>query len=112
MDAHHASLGRRTLEEIRQKRAAERLSKVSSGPDLSTASKSNEVSGIRKSESGSRISEIDVGSLVSQIQDMQKKNAELEEQRTVISSKLQSKEAENGMLQKRLNELVINALPN
>lgn len=90
--------------------------------------------------------QIDVGSLVSQIQDMQKKNAELEEQRTVISSKvsfclisphlcricrrkhhelivylnfviitlfqLQSKEAENGMLQKRLNELVINALPN
>ncbi|CAK9314537.1 unnamed protein product [Citrullus colocynthis] len=111
MDAHHASLGRRTLEEIRQKRAAERLSKVSSGPDLSTASKSNEASGIRKSESGSRFSEIDVGSLVSQIQDLQKKNAELDEEKNVISSKLQSKEAENGMLQKRLNELETNTVP-
>ncbi|KAL0537264.1 hypothetical protein IC582_026240 [Cucumis melo] len=111
MDAHHASLGRRTLEEIRQKRAAERLSKASSGPDLSTASKSNEVSGIRKSESGSRFSEIDVGSLVSQIQDLQKKNAELEAEKNVISSKLQSKEAENDMLQKRLNELETSTVP-
>ncbi|CAB4282378.1 unnamed protein product [Prunus armeniaca] len=38
MDSRHASLGRRTLEDIRQKRAAEKLSKTSSGPDLSKAS--------------------------------------------------------------------------
>lgn len=34
MDAHHASIGRRTLEEIRLKRAAERMNKTSSGSDL------------------------------------------------------------------------------
>ncbi|KAL4558195.1 hypothetical protein LXL04_036393 [Taraxacum kok-saghyz] len=34
MASHHASLGRRTLEEIRQKRAAQKLSKTSSGPDI------------------------------------------------------------------------------
>ncbi|KAG6605437.1 hypothetical protein SDJN03_02754, partial [Cucurbita argyrosperma subsp. sororia] len=111
MDAHHASLGRRTLEEIRQKRAAERLHKAPSGPDLSTGSKSNETSGIRKSESGSRFSETDVGGLVSQIQDLQKKNAELEEEKNIISAKLQSKEVENGTLQKRLNELETNTVP-
>lgn len=32
--------------------------------------------------------QIDVGSLVSQIQDLQKKNAELEEEKNVISSKV------------------------
>ncbi|XP_023532240.1 tropomyosin [Cucurbita pepo subsp. pepo] len=111
MDAHHASLGRRTLEEIRQKRAAERLHKAPSGLDLSTGSKSNETSGIRKSESGSRFSETDVGGLVSQIQDLQKKNAELEEEKNIISAKLQSKEVENGTLQKRLNELETNTVP-
>ncbi|XP_022148340.1 tropomyosin [Momordica charantia] len=111
MDAHHASLGRRTLAEIRQKRAAERLIKASSGPDLSIAAKSNETSGIRKSESGNRFSEVDVAGLVSQIQDLQKKNAELEEENNVISSKLQSKEVENEMLQKRLNELETNMVP-
>ncbi|KAK6935800.1 hypothetical protein RJ641_032830 [Dillenia turbinata] len=58
MDAKHASLGRRTLEEIRQKRAAERLTKVSSGPDLTNASSPIDSVGIRKSESGNRISDV------------------------------------------------------
>ncbi|XP_044469917.1 trichoplein keratin filament-binding protein [Mangifera indica] len=113
MEAHHASLGRRTLEEIRQKRAAERLSKTSSGPDLTKVSSIpiNDTSGMIKSESGNRLSETDVSGLVSQLKDMQKKNAELEERNNILSSKLQTTEAENGILQSRLSELEQNTVP-
>ncbi|EXC10732.1 hypothetical protein L484_025316 [Morus notabilis] len=111
MEAHHASLGRRTLEEIRQKRAAERLSKTSSGPDLSKVSNSNDLVPIRKSESGNRLSETDVGGLVAQIRDLEKKNAELAEQNKNLISKLQKTEAENDMLQKRVNDLEQNTVP-
>ncbi|XP_031286402.1 GRIP1-associated protein 1 [Pistacia vera] len=113
MEAHHASLGRRTLEEIRQKRAAERLSKTSSGPDLTQVSSIpiNDISGMRKSESGNRLSETDVSGLVSQLKDMQNKNVELEERNNILSSKLQTTEAENGIIQSRLNELEQNTVP-
>ncbi|XP_015873857.3 uncharacterized protein LOC107410889 [Ziziphus jujuba] len=105
MESHHASLGRRTLEEIRQKRAAERLSKTSSGPDLTDVSNSNDVTEIRKSASGNRLPEIDFGNLVAQIKALEKKNAELEDLNKKFFSKLQSKDAENDVLQKRLNDL-------
>ncbi|PON82683.1 myosin heavy chain-like protein [Trema orientale] len=111
MDAHHASLGRRTLEEIRQKRAAERLSKTSSGPDLTQVSNSNDMVPMRKSESGNRLSEIDVGFLVAQIKDLEKKNVELEEQNKRLISKLQMTEAENDVLHKRLHDLEQNTVP-
>ncbi|XP_059289251.1 uncharacterized protein LOC132042739 isoform X1 [Lycium ferocissimum] len=111
MDSRHASLGRRTLEEIRQKRAAERLSKTSSGPDLANPSDTNEVLGIRKSESATRLSENDITGLVSQLKNMQKNNAELDEENRALASKLQTKEAENSMLQKRLNDLEQNTVP-
>lgn len=111
MDARHASLGRRTLEEIRQKRAAERLSKASSGPDLNKISVANDVAGIRKSESGTRLSENDISGLVSQLKDMQKRNVELEEGNRVLSSKLQITEVENDGLQKKLNDLEQNTVP-
>ncbi|XP_060203137.1 uncharacterized protein LOC132631569 isoform X2 [Lycium barbarum] len=111
MDSRHASLGRRTLEEIRQKRAAERLSKTSSGPDLTNPSDTNEVLGIRKSESATRLSENDITGLVSQLKNMQKNNAELDEENRALASKLQTKEAENSMLQKRLNDLEQNTVP-
>ena len=58
MDSRHASLGRRTLEEIRQKRAVERLSKAPSGPDLTKVSGPNDTVGMKKSESGNRLSEV------------------------------------------------------
>ncbi|OIT30710.1 hypothetical protein A4A49_17939 [Nicotiana attenuata] len=103
MDSRHASLARRTLEEIRQKRAAERLSKTSSGPDLTNIP--NEVVGIKRSESTTRLSESDMSGLVSQLKQVQKNNAELDEANRALASKLQTKEAENNMLQKRLNDL-------
>ncbi|KAI6686877.1 hypothetical protein NL676_032790 [Syzygium grande] len=111
-DARHASLGRRTLEEIRQKRAAERLSRAPSGPDLAKASSaSNGTEGMRKSESGNRLSESDVSSLVSQLKDFQKMNLELEEENRRLASQLQAKEVENTTLLKRLNDLEQNTVP-
>ncbi|PHT28775.1 hypothetical protein CQW23_31625 [Capsicum baccatum] len=114
MESRHATLGRRTLEEIRQKRAAERLSKTSSGPDLTKASNTNEVFGIKKSESATRLSEVsicisvshDITGLVSQLKVVQKNKAELDEENRALASKLQAKEVENNMMQKQLNDLV------
>ncbi|KAK9755669.1 hypothetical protein RND81_01G042200 [Saponaria officinalis] len=108
---HHASLGRRTLEEIRQKRAAERLSKVSSGSDLSTSSNPPDNGGIKKSDSVSKLSEKDVGSLVAQIRDLQNKNAVYEDENNRLSSKLEGKEVECETLQKRLNDLEQKTVP-
>lgn len=104
MATHHASLGRRTLDEIRQKRAAEKLTKASSGPDL-TKPPNPDDGGIKKSESGNRLSENDISGLVSQLKDMHKKNSELDEENKILTLKLQSKELDNDMLQKRLSEL-------
>ncbi|XVE59326.1 hypothetical protein DITRI_Ditri05aG0036800 [Diplodiscus trichospermus] len=111
MDALHASLGRRTLEEIRQKRAAERISKASSGSDLTKASIPTDIPVIKKSESGNRLSEVDVSGLVSQLKDLQKKNSELEENNKILTLKLQAKEAEHETLQTRFNELEQNTVP-
>ncbi|ESQ42455.1 hypothetical protein EUTSA_v10013620mg [Eutrema salsugineum] len=111
MDSHHASLGRRTLEEIRQKRAAQRLSKASSGPDLSEIPNPADFPGIRKSESGNRLSETDIAALYSQLKDLQRKNAEMEERNKILSSKLQTKEVENESLESRLNVLEQNTVP-
>ncbi|KAJ6315696.1 hypothetical protein OIU78_019047 [Salix suchowensis] len=111
MEALHASIGRRTLEEIRQKRAAERLSKASSGPDLTKLPIPNDNAGMRKSESGNRLSETDIGGLVSQLKDLQKRNADLEESNAILSLKLQTKDGEDEMLQKRINDLEQNTVP-
>ncbi|CAL0322139.1 unnamed protein product [Lupinus luteus] len=72
MDYRHATLGRRTLEEIRQKRAAERLSKTASGPDLTAVS---EIATMNKSVTGNRFSElqtleIDNGAMSKQLNDL------------------------------------------
>ncbi|KAL2489034.1 myosin heavy chain-related [Forsythia ovata] len=111
MDSRHATLGRRTLEEIRQKRAAERLSKASSGPDLTKASTPADVVGMRKSESGNRLSESDISGLVSQLKDMQQRNSELEDANRKLNSTLQTKEIDNDMLQRRLIDLEQNTVP-
>lgn len=111
MDARHASLGRRTLEEIRQKRAAERLSKTSSGPDLTKVPSTSEIAGMNKSESGNKLSETDVSALLSQLKALQKKNTELEEENTKITLKLQTMEIDNGAMHKQLNDLERNTVP-
>ncbi|CAI0540180.1 unnamed protein product [Linum tenue] len=111
MDARHASLGRRTLEEIRQKRAAERLSQASSGTDLSKSPILADNVGIKKSESANRLSEADVSGLVAQLQELQKRNSELEENNRVLFFKLQSENTEKETLQSRLNDLEQSTVP-
>lgn len=112
MEARHASLGRRTLEEIRQKRAQDRLVKASSGPDLSQVSTIPETPGMNKSESGNRLSsQADVSSLLSQIKVLQRKNNDLDEENRKITSKLQTMEIDNGAMHKQLNDLEQNTVP-
>ncbi|KAI3851813.1 hypothetical protein MKX03_034168 [Papaver bracteatum] len=109
MESHHASLGRRTLEEIRQKRAAERLSKAPSvGSDLPT---SVPYGGLVRSESEIRLSEIDIHGLVSQIKELERKNAALGEENKSLASKLRTKEEENDAMQRRLNDLEQSTVP-
>ncbi|XP_039145758.1 LOW QUALITY PROTEIN: tropomyosin alpha-3 chain-like [Dioscorea cayenensis subsp. rotundata] len=107
MDAHHATLGRRTLEEIRQKRAAERLHKASSGPDLN----SSNAYGAYSSEGGIRASERDSYALPSRVKELESRNAELEAENQKLLSKLEAKDADNDTLVKRVNELENNVLP-
>ncbi|XP_076892353.1 uncharacterized protein LOC143544079 [Bidens hawaiensis] len=109
--SHHETLGRRTLEEIRQKRAAQKLSKTSSGPDLTLPPNPTELFGIKKSSSGSGISESDISGLVSQLQELQKRNAELDEENRKLSSELNSNKVENDMLQKRVKDLEQSTVP-
>ncbi|XP_075503884.1 uncharacterized protein LOC142541149 isoform X4 [Primulina tabacum] len=109
MDARHASLGRRTLEEIRQKRAAERMYKASSGSDLTEPETINDGMRIKKSDSANRLTESDISGLVSQLKEMQRKNAELEEANRKLGSSLEMKVAENTTMQKRLHDL--NTIP-
>ncbi|XP_026425851.1 testis-specific gene 10 protein-like [Papaver somniferum] len=109
MESHHASLGRRTLEEIRQKRAAERLSKAPSvGSDLPT---SVPYGGLVRSESEIRLSEVDIHGLVSQIKELERKNAALGEENKNLASKLRTKEEENDAMQRRLNDLEQSTVP-
>ncbi|BAT91835.1 uncharacterized protein HKW66_Vig0214630 [Vigna angularis] len=109
MEARHASLGRRTLEEIRQKRAAERLSKTSSGADLTKVPSTSELA--NKAESGNRLSETDFSALLSQLKGLQNKNTELEEENRKITLKLQTMETDNGAMRKQLNDLEQNTVP-
>ncbi|XP_077216563.1 myosin heavy chain-like protein isoform X2 [Tasmannia lanceolata] len=105
MDSRHASLGRRTLEEIRQKRAAEKVNKVSSGSDLSN------LHGMKKSDSANRITEKDFNGLLSRVDDLEKKNAELEDENKKLVLKLEGKEVGNDTLRKRLHDVEENSLP-
>lgn len=111
MDAKHASLARRTLEEIRQKRAADRLIKTSSGPDLTKILNPNDGSDLKKSESGNRLSENDVSGLVSQLKDLQKRNVQLEEGNKNLTSRLQATEAENETLKRSISDLEQKTVP-
>ncbi|KAG9453082.1 hypothetical protein H6P81_005986 [Aristolochia fimbriata] len=107
MEAHHASLGRRTLEEIRQKRAAEKLSKVASGSDPNAS----HPHGMPKSVSANRLSEKDLSDLLSYVQELEKTNAELQDENKKLTLKIDEKEVETDTLRKRVNDLEQNSLP-
>ncbi|KAJ3700672.1 hypothetical protein LUZ61_004377 [Rhynchospora tenuis] len=94
MEAHHASLGRRTLEEIRQKRAAERLKTVSSGSDLSANQ-----------------TERDASALQAHVRELESQNGHLQIENQKLLAELEEKVVERDSLVKRLNELEENSLP-
>ncbi|XP_020571099.1 vimentin isoform X3 [Phalaenopsis equestris] len=104
MDAHHASIGRRTLEEIRLKRAAERLNKTSSGSDLENLNQYG-------SGNGDRVMERDSYALLSQVKELQSKCGDLEKENQKLLAKLEEKEAENSSLVKNLKDLEENTIP-
>ncbi|CAA7389785.1 unnamed protein product [Spirodela intermedia] len=107
MEAHHATLGHRTLEEIRQKRAAERMQKASSGSDL----EGSNPYGMQKYESGSQFTEKDFNALLFRLKELEKKNAELEVENGQLQSKLETRQTENDSLLKRVNDLEHESLP-
>ncbi|KAF3787135.1 hypothetical protein EJ110_NYTH23802 [Nymphaea thermarum] len=107
MDAHHASLGRRTLEEIRQKRAADRPT-------------SSNQAGLHRSGIGSQGSssssinqnlERDSRSSPFSVQDIERKIKDLEEENKRLALKLEVKEIEHDASQNQLNDLVHGELP-
>ncbi|XP_031488423.1 uncharacterized protein LOC116256257 [Nymphaea colorata] len=107
MDAHHASLGRRTLEELRQKRAADRLtSSNQAGLHRSgIASQGSSSSSINQNlERDSRSSPFSG-------QDIERKIKDLEEENKRLALKLEVKEIEHDALQNQLNDLVHGELP-
>lgn len=107
MEAHHASLGRRTLEEIRQKRAAERRQKISSGSD----SESLNSYGVNKSDGWYQTGERDAYALQARVKELESRNAEMEKENQSVLSQLEEKKAENDSLVKRLNDLEQSNLP-
>ncbi|WOK96977.1 spindle pole body component [Canna indica] len=106
MDAQ--SRGRRTLEEIRQKRASERLHKASSGSDLESANPY----GAQRADGGNRTAaEKDFYALASQVKELENNNAELDRENQKLLAKLDEKEAQIDSLTKRLNDLEQKSLP-
>ncbi|CAN6442829.1 unnamed protein product [Victoria cruziana] len=107
MDAHHASLGRRTLDEIRQKRAADRLN-----PSIQAGSHR---SGVGSQGSSSSIInqnlERDSRSSLVSVQDLERKIKDMEEENKRLVSKLEVKEIEHDALQKQLSNLEQGELP-
>ncbi|KAL6566766.1 hypothetical protein OROMI_015170 [Orobanche minor] len=85
MEAWHASLNRRMLEEIRQKRAAERLNKAATESDLTKSLTTIRGLGNPKVQIDFRMQN-DISGLVSQLKEMQQRNATLEEANSKFTS--------------------------
>ncbi|CAN6301426.1 unnamed protein product [Urochloa humidicola] len=96
MEAHHASRGRRTLEEIRQKRAAERMQHAS--PNMASP-----VDPYGNQRAGAE--------LLARVQELENGNAELERENKMLLSKIAEKEVEKDALVNRLNDLEQNVVP-
>lgn len=108
MEAHHASLGRRTLEEIRQKRAVDRSYRQSSGSDLEGGAS---VHGSSRGESVGVTKERNPSVLLPRLQELEKKNVQLEDENRKLHLMLEEKEVEKETLLSRLNDIEYNTLP-
>ncbi|CAL4938695.1 unnamed protein product [Urochloa decumbens] len=96
MEANHASRGRRTLEEIRQKRAAERIQHAP--PNMAS-----HVDPYGNQRAGAE--------LLARVQELENGNAELERENKMLLSKIAEKEVEKDALVNRLNDLERNVVP-
>ncbi|CAN6289916.1 unnamed protein product [Urochloa humidicola] len=96
MEANHASRGRRTLEEIRQKRAAERMQNAP--PNMAS-----HVDPYGNQRAGAE--------LLARVQELENGNAELERENKMLLSKIAEKEVEKDALVNRLNDLERNVVP-
>nr|CAB3496382.1 unnamed protein product [Digitaria exilis] len=96
MEANHASRGRRTLEEIRQKRAAERMQHAPPTTASHVDPYGNQRAGVE---------------LLARVQELENGNAELERENKMLLSKLAEKEVEKDALVNRLNDLERNVVP-
>jgi len=92
----HASRGRRTLEEIRQKRAAERMQHAVPIAASNVDSHGNQRAGAE---------------LLARVQELENGNTELERENKMILSKIAEKEVEKDALVNRLNDLERNVVP-
>ncbi|KAI4993858.1 flagellar attachment zone protein 1 [Hordeum vulgare subsp. vulgare] len=98
MESHHASRGRRTLEEIRQKRAAERMQQQQT--PAATASHGDPHGNQRAA-----------AELLARVQQLENGNLELERENQMLMSKFAEKEVEKDSLVSRLNDLEKNVVP-
>jgi chromosome segregation ATPase len=97
MESHHASRGRRTLEEIRQKRAAERMQQQQQhNPPAAGDPYGNQKAGAE---------------LLARVQQLENGNMELERENQLLLSKLAEKEVEKDSLVNQLNDLERNVVP-
>ncbi|EER92496.1 flagellar attachment zone protein 1 [Sorghum bicolor] len=92
----HASRGRRTLEEIRQKRAAERMQHALPIAASHVDSHGNQRAGAE---------------LLARVQELENGNMELERENKMLLSKIAEKEVEKDALVNRLNDLERNVVP-
>lgn len=92
----HASRGRRTLEEIRQKRAAERMQHALPIAASHVDSHGNQRAGAE---------------LLARVQELENGNTELERENKMLLSKIAEKEVEKDALVNRLNDLERNVVP-
>ncbi|PKA56243.1 hypothetical protein AXF42_Ash011173 [Apostasia shenzhenica] len=107
MEAHHASLGRRMLEDIRQKRAKEKMNKASSSSDL----ESSNPHAMLRSGSGDHLVERDSNALLSQVKVLHNRSTDLENENQLLLVKLEAQQDENNSLLKHLKNLEDNTLP-
>ncbi|ONL96432.1 myosin heavy chain-related [Zea mays] len=92
----HASRGRRTLEEIRQKRAAERMQHAVPIAASHVDSHGNQRAGAEH---------------LARVQELENGNTELERENKMLLSKIAEKEVEKDALVNRLNDLERNVVP-
>uniref|UniRef100_A0A0E0NSZ2 Uncharacterized protein n=3 Tax=Oryza TaxID=4527 RepID=A0A0E0NSZ2_ORYRU len=98
MEANHASRGRRTLEEIRQKRAAERMQQ-----QHNPAAAASLVDPYGNPGAGAE--------LLGRVRELENGNIALERENQMLLSKIAEKEVEKDSLVNRLNDLERNIVP-